>query len=178
MSDQPVYKQPPISGWSRVLAGLLGALCLLGSTLFVRAVSYNQAPRLGYHEMLGSVCAGLFLSICVPIALKGYPPRFWARFEARCAALNTCGAPFWRRRVARPPRWVWRTGIAIWILLALSQATILTIGLSDLLHSRRNVVILAAYWCVTLAVVGTLITWWRARPPARLASSIEPNQNQ
>jgi hypothetical protein len=174
MNDHFAYKRP-ISGWSRVLAGLLGALCLLGITLFVRAVSYNQAPRLGYHEILGIVCAGLFLVVCIPIALTGYPPRFWTRFEARLTTPATSRAPFWLRRRASPPRWAWRMGILLWICLALGLATILTIALSDLLDSRRNVVIVAVYWCVTLAVVGVLIKWWCADLPSRRSSSIDPN---
>jgi hypothetical protein len=173
MSDHPAYERE-ISGWSRVLAGLLGGLCLLGIALFVRAVSHNQARQPGYREVIGIVGAGLFLSICIPIAITGSPPRFWTQFEARLTAPTTSRAPFWLRRGASRPRWAWRTGLAIWILLALGQATILTIGLSDLLDSRRTVVILAVYWCVTLAVVGVLIKWWRAQPSSGRPSSTPP----
>jgi hypothetical protein len=175
MSNHPAYRQP-ISGWSRALSALLAALCVLGIVLFIAAVSHNGVPRPGYHEVLGIAFAVLLLTICLPVALTGNPPRFWTRFEARYTGPHrTVRALNWLRRPAHPPRWAWRLSIGLWIFLALGHATISTIALSDLLESRRTVVILAVDWCVTLAVVGALIKWWRADLPSSRASSVDPN---
>jgi len=164
MNAQSTYKRP-ISLWVRALAGLLTALFAWVTLELAWAIAHGRHlpwPLVGV--LLFFVIAGFALALCGPVVLSGRPPQWWSRLEARSTASNAHGSPFWRRSWPRRPRWLLRASLAALACVAVGNAIITTVGVSDVAHTPKALVTLALVWCLALAVLGVLILWWRAVP--------------
>jgi hypothetical protein len=109
--------------------------------------------------------------------LTGHPPQWWSRFEI--PASNAPGSPFWRRSwPRRPPRWLQRASLAALACIAVGNAIITTVGVSDVAHTPKALVILALVWCLALGVLGAIILWWRAVPQMSTPAAIDDTKHE
>lgn len=164
MNAQSPFRRP-VSPLSRALAGLLTALMAWLTLELPWAVAHG--PHLPWPlagVLLFFVIAGFALALCGPVVLTGRRPQWWSRLEARSIASNVPCSPFWRRSWPRRPRWLLRASLAALACVAVGNAIITTVGVSDVPHTPKAFVTLALVWCLALGVLGVLILWWRAVP--------------
>jgi len=160
MNVQTPYHRS-ISRWSRVLAGMLAALLAWVIVELAWSVMRGRTPPWFLAKtLLFFAIAGSALALCGFIALTGRAPHWWSRFEG--SASNAPGSPFWRRSWPRRPRWLKRASLAGLACLAVGNAVVTTVVLSNVAHTPKSIFMLALVWCLALGVLLATILSWRA----------------
>jgi hypothetical protein len=160
MNVQTPYNRS-ISRWSRVLAGMLTALLTWVTVELAWSVVHGGTPPgLLAKTLLFLAIAGSALALCGFIALTGHAPQWWSRFEG--PASNAPGSPLWRRSWPRRPRWLKRASLAGLACIAVGNAAVITVALSNVAHTPKTFFTLALVWCLALGVLCATILSWRA----------------